>query len=189
MALQTSGQISLLDVRTELKKDGKISLDDSDVRKLAEKESGEIKFSDFYGKSSNIKINKSFSYEIVLKLVVIPGNYYGYDKKYGKIKSIKKITGERYENILRKIYLNMYTGETEIILEPDKLVLASFDNIVVFAKGEDEPDEKMLKILDTSNPFSGDLYIVDNKFELQDLLMRLRYQKRDLVLSFDVMFK
>lgn len=83
----------------------------------------------------------------------------------------------------------MYTGETEIILEPDKLVLASFDNIVVFAKGEDEPDEKMLKILDTSNPFSGDLYIVDNKFELQDLLMRLRYQKRDLVLSFDVMFK
>lgn len=54
MALQTSGQISLLDVRTELKKDGKISLDDSDVRKLAEKESGEIKLSDFYGKSHSI---------------------------------------------------------------------------------------------------------------------------------------
>lgn len=53
MALQTSGKISLLDVRNELKKDGKISLNDSDVRKLAEKEDGEIKLSDFYGKSKS----------------------------------------------------------------------------------------------------------------------------------------
>ena len=56
MALPSSGKISLLDVRTELKKDGKISLNDSDVRKLAGKESSQISMSDFYGKSNQSDI-------------------------------------------------------------------------------------------------------------------------------------
>ncbi len=51
MALQTSGPISLADVRTELQLSGRISLGDNAVRRLAEKPTGAISLSDFYGRS------------------------------------------------------------------------------------------------------------------------------------------
>lgn len=54
MALPQSGKISMSMVNEELKKSGtsKISLDQSDVRSLANKPSGKIAMSDLYGKSS-----------------------------------------------------------------------------------------------------------------------------------------
>lgn len=92
MALQTSGKISLLDIRTELKKDGKISLDDSDVRKLAGKESGEISFSDFYGKSNNKPVifllkhlfSETYGQDTIYKPFLIENA----ETMYGKITSI-----------------------------------------------------------------------------------------------------
>lgn len=54
MALPESGIITLDDVRKELKRNDSISLNDTDVRELANKVNGEIKMSDFYGKSSEI---------------------------------------------------------------------------------------------------------------------------------------
>ncbi len=45
------------DVRTELKLNGPISLDNADVRKLAEKSSVTIKISDLKGKSNGHIIN------------------------------------------------------------------------------------------------------------------------------------
>ena len=53
MALPESGVISMDDIRKELGV-GVISLNDTDVRNLAEKTSGTISLSDFYGKSSNL---------------------------------------------------------------------------------------------------------------------------------------
>jgi len=51
MALQSSGAISLLDIRTELGAAGAISLGDTAVRTLGEVPSGAISMSNFYGKS------------------------------------------------------------------------------------------------------------------------------------------
>lgn len=48
--LPEKGTITLNQVRTELEKTGKITLNDTDVRKLAEKTSGTIKMSDLHGK-------------------------------------------------------------------------------------------------------------------------------------------
>lgn len=52
MALQSSGQISLLDIRNELGNSGEISLGASSSRNLAGVASGQISFADFYGKST-----------------------------------------------------------------------------------------------------------------------------------------
>lgn len=54
MALPKSGIITLDDIRKELKRSDTISLNDTDARELANKVNGEIKISDFYGKSSEI---------------------------------------------------------------------------------------------------------------------------------------
>lgn len=53
--LPKNGTISMDDIRKELKKSGTINLNDSDVRKLANKPSGPISLKDFYGKS-NIEV-------------------------------------------------------------------------------------------------------------------------------------
>ena len=53
--IKDSGSISMDDIRKELSKSGTISLNDSDVRKLANKPSGPISLKDFYGKS-NIEV-------------------------------------------------------------------------------------------------------------------------------------
>lgn len=53
--IKNSGPISMDDIRKELNKSGTINLDDSDVRKLANKPSGSISLKDFYGKS-NIEV-------------------------------------------------------------------------------------------------------------------------------------
>lgn len=53
--IKNSGSISMDDIRKELNKSGTISLNDSDVRKLANKPSGPISLKDFYGKS-NIEV-------------------------------------------------------------------------------------------------------------------------------------
>lgn len=53
--IKNSGPISVDDIRKELNKSGTISLNDSDVRKLANKPSGSISLKDFYGKS-NIEV-------------------------------------------------------------------------------------------------------------------------------------
>jgi hypothetical protein len=52
MALQTSGPISLGDVRSELGLSGRISLGDAAVRGLAKRETGSISLSHLYGKSA-----------------------------------------------------------------------------------------------------------------------------------------
>lgn len=51
MALQSSGAISLLNIRTELGLSGEISLGQTNVRTLGEVPSGAISMSNFYGKS------------------------------------------------------------------------------------------------------------------------------------------
>lgn len=57
MTLPSSGIMSMGMILAELKRPaGAISLNDTDVRKLAGKPSGIIKMSDFYGKSSKIKV-------------------------------------------------------------------------------------------------------------------------------------
>jgi hypothetical protein len=56
MALPTNGPISLGDVRSELGLSGRISLGDSAVRSLAERETGSISLSHLYGKSSGITL-------------------------------------------------------------------------------------------------------------------------------------
>lgn len=53
--IKNSGPISMDDIRKELNKSGTINLNDSDVRKLANKPSGSISLKDFYGKS-NIEV-------------------------------------------------------------------------------------------------------------------------------------
>ena len=53
--IKNSGSISMDDIRKELSKSGTISLNDSDVRKIANKPSGSISLKDFYGKS-NIEV-------------------------------------------------------------------------------------------------------------------------------------
>lgn len=53
--LPKNGNISMDDIRKELNKNSPISLNDSDVRKLANKPSGSISLKDFYGKT-NIEI-------------------------------------------------------------------------------------------------------------------------------------
>ena len=53
--LPKNGTISMNDIRKELNKSGSINLNDSDVRKLANKPSGSISLKDFYGKS-NIEV-------------------------------------------------------------------------------------------------------------------------------------
>jgi len=53
--LPKNGTISMDDIRKELNKSGSINLNDSDVRKLANKPSGSISLKDFYGKS-NIEV-------------------------------------------------------------------------------------------------------------------------------------
>lgn len=53
--IKNSGPISMNDIRKELNKSGSINLNDSDVRKLANKPSGPISLKDFYGKS-NIEV-------------------------------------------------------------------------------------------------------------------------------------
>ncbi len=53
--LPKNGTISMDDIRKELNKNSPISLNDSDVRKLANKPSGPISLKDFYGKS-NIEV-------------------------------------------------------------------------------------------------------------------------------------
>lgn len=53
--LPKNGTISMDDIRKELNKSGSINLNDSDVRKLANKPSGSISLKDFYGKT-NIEI-------------------------------------------------------------------------------------------------------------------------------------
>lgn len=53
--LPKNGTISMNDIRKELNKSGSINLNDSDVRKLANKPSGPISLKDFYGKS-NIEV-------------------------------------------------------------------------------------------------------------------------------------
>lgn len=53
--IKNSGPISMNDIRKELNKSGSINLNDSDVRKLANKPSGSISLKDFYGKT-NIEI-------------------------------------------------------------------------------------------------------------------------------------
>jgi hypothetical protein len=60
MALQTSGPISLDDIRQELSISGEISLNNSEVRQLADKSSGAISLSDFYGKRAAAKNLKIF---------------------------------------------------------------------------------------------------------------------------------
>ena len=61
--LPKNGTISMDDIRKELNKSGSINLNDSDVRKLANKPSGSISLKDFYGKSNiEIILDKHISY-------------------------------------------------------------------------------------------------------------------------------
>ena len=61
--IKNSGSISMDDIRKELNKSGTISLNDSDVRKLANKPSGPISLKDFYGKSNiEVILDKYISY-------------------------------------------------------------------------------------------------------------------------------
>ena len=61
--IKDSGSISMDDIRKELSKSGTISLNDSDVRKLANKPSGPISLKDFYGKSNTeIILDRYISY-------------------------------------------------------------------------------------------------------------------------------
>lgn len=52
MAIKTSGTLCASDIRTELGSSGQLCLGSSEARALAGKSSGQICFSDFYGKSS-----------------------------------------------------------------------------------------------------------------------------------------
>lgn len=61
--IKNSGPISMNDIRKELNKSGSINLNDSDVRKLANKPSGSISLKDFYGKSNTeIILDEYISY-------------------------------------------------------------------------------------------------------------------------------
>jgi hypothetical protein len=61
MALQTSGQISLANIRTELGGSGQISMNDSGARGLIGASSGsELEMSDWYGASNGTDIRTSF---------------------------------------------------------------------------------------------------------------------------------
>ena len=61
--LPKNGTISMDDIRKELNKSGSINLNDSDVRKLANKPSGSISLKDFYGKTNiEIILDKYISY-------------------------------------------------------------------------------------------------------------------------------
>ena len=61
--IKNSGPISVDDIRKELNKSGTINLNDSDVRKLANKPSGPISLKDFYGKSNTeIILDRYISY-------------------------------------------------------------------------------------------------------------------------------
>lgn len=61
--IKNSGPISMDDIRKELNKSGTINLNDSDVRKLANKPSGPISLKDFYGKSNTeIILDRYISY-------------------------------------------------------------------------------------------------------------------------------
>jgi hypothetical protein len=61
--IKDSGSISMDDIRKELSKSGTINLDDSDVRKLANKPSGPISLKDFYSKSNTeIILDRYISY-------------------------------------------------------------------------------------------------------------------------------
>ena len=61
--IKDSGPISMDDIRKELNKSGTINLNDSDVRKLANKPSGSISLKDFYGKSNTeIILDRYISY-------------------------------------------------------------------------------------------------------------------------------
>lgn len=51
--LLKNGTISIDDIRRELKINSTISLNDTTVRKLADKSDGTISLSDFYGKSNS----------------------------------------------------------------------------------------------------------------------------------------
>lgn len=54
MALQTSGAISAADILAELDQTGEFNMNDAEERDLADRTSGRISFSDFYGKSSQV---------------------------------------------------------------------------------------------------------------------------------------
>lgn len=57
MAIKTSGTLCASDIRTELGSSGQLCLGSSEARALAGKSSGQICFSDFYGKSAGISTN------------------------------------------------------------------------------------------------------------------------------------
>ena len=52
MALQSSGAISMVDIRTELNLSGAVSLGQTEFRNLAGVASGAISMSNFYGKAN-----------------------------------------------------------------------------------------------------------------------------------------
>jgi len=56
MALQSSGPISMANIRSELKLSGSIGLNSNAVRTLGGKSSGKISLADFYGKSNSTNV-------------------------------------------------------------------------------------------------------------------------------------
>lgn len=172
MALQTSGQISLLDVRTELKKDGKISLDDSDVRKLAEKESGEIKFSDFYGKSS---IPKE-PYIITLTIQCgLKGAIYGY--MHDKLGIIKSMDLPKKANPIKNIYLEIKGGYPHIFLQ--LFPINGFKNVEIDMKTENTLGE-LLRIIeiDDAPQFYNKDKMLPNNLKVADIFWEAVYSKK-----------
>lgn len=59
MAIKTSGTLCASDIRNELGSSGQLCLGSSEARALAGKSSGQICFSDFYGKSAGVSTNYS----------------------------------------------------------------------------------------------------------------------------------
>lgn len=115
--LQSSGSISFDDIRKELKKSGEISMNDSNVRKLAKKETGEISMKDFLGKSNISSVtfllrhlfSKTYGQDIIYKPFLIENA----ETPHGKITSIffKNLTSD-YQTI--NIYFEKECDEDKL---------------------------------------------------------------------------
>lgn len=129
MALPSTGSISMEQVRTELKRTGTISLNDTDVRKLAGKASGTIGMSDLRGKKNTESVTNYsvFSGSYGNRSSRVKGNFtINFPKKVIKGTLNVHISVNKYGND-RNVYPTVNIGGTSIncVMEKDKAISIS----------------------------------------------------------------